>query len=124
MGRTLILGDEGGWCADTEAASNPSGGDLEDSSFSGHYRKRAMGIPLRHDMESQLERITAPTLISFGRHDALTSTRFGAPMVQKIRRSELLVFEGCAHAALYENVQEFNEKRLQFLVRHAAAGTA
>ena len=79
---------------------------------------------MRHDMESRLDRITAPTLISFGRHDALTSTRFAAPMVEKIRRSELLIFEGCAHAALYEHVQEFNEKTLQFLVRHAAVGTA
>jgi len=79
---------------------------------------------MRHDVESQLDRITAPTLISFGRHDALTSTRFAAPMAHKIRRSELVIFEGCAHAALYENVQEFNEKTLQFLVRHAADGTA
>ena len=79
---------------------------------------------MRHDIASQLDRITAPTLISFGRHDALTSTRFAAPMVEKVRRSELLIFEGCAHAALYEHVQEFNEKTLQFLVRHAAVGTA
>ncbi len=79
---------------------------------------------LRHDVESQLDRIAAPTLISFGRHDALTSTRFAPPMVQKIKRSELLIFEGCAHAALYENVQEFNEKTLQFLLRQAAVGTA
>jgi pimeloyl-ACP methyl ester carboxylesterase len=77
-----------------------------------------------HDVESQLDRITAPTLISFGRHDTLTSTRFAAPMVEKIRGSELLIFEGCAHAPLYENVQEFNDKTLQFLLRHAAVGTA
>jgi 3-oxoadipate enol-lactonase len=77
-----------------------------------------------HDVESVLDRITAPTLISFGRRDTLTSTRFAAPMVEKIRRAELLVFEGCAHAALYENVEEFNERTLQFLVRQAAAGTA
>ena len=79
---------------------------------------------IAHDVESQLDRIVAPTLISFGRHDALTSTRFAAPMVEKIRRSELLIFEACAHAALYENVQEFNDKTLQFLLRQAAVGTA
>jgi proline iminopeptidase len=77
-----------------------------------------------HDVESQLDRITAPTLISFGRHDTLTSTRFAAPMVEKLRSSELLIFEDCAHAPLYENVQEFNEKTLQFLLRQAAVGTA
>jgi pimeloyl-ACP methyl ester carboxylesterase len=77
-----------------------------------------------HDVESQLARITAPTLISFGRHDALTSTRFAGPMTAKIRNSELLIFEGCAHAPLYEDVQAFNEKTLQFLHRQTGVGTA
>jgi len=77
-----------------------------------------------HDVESQLARITAPTLISCGRHDTLTSTRFAAPMAERLRSSELLIFEDCAHAPLYENVQEFNEKTLQFLLRQAAAGNA
>jgi len=36
--------------------------------------------------------------------------------------SELLVFEGCAHAPTYEKVEEFNQKTLQFLQRQA--GTA
>jgi len=79
---------------------------------------------LLHDVESQLDRITAPTLISFGRHDAVTSTRFAAPMTARIRNAELLVFEDCAHAPLYENVDAFNQKTLQFLHRQAGAGTA
>jgi pimeloyl-ACP methyl ester carboxylesterase len=54
----------------------------------------------------------------------MTSIRFAAPMAETLRSSELLIFEGCAHAPLYENVQEFNEKTLQFLLRQAAAGTA
>ncbi len=74
---------------------------------------------LGHDAEAQLGRITAPTQITFGRHDQLTSTRFADRMKSKIRDSELLVFEGCAHAPIYENVAEFNEKTLQFLKRHA-----
>jgi hypothetical protein len=36
-----------------------------------------------------------------------------------IRNSEVLIFEGCAHAPIYENVTEFNDKSLQFLNRHA-----
>lgn len=79
---------------------------------------------LLHDVESQLDRITAPTLISFGRHDAVTSTRFAAPMTAKIKKSELLIFEGCSHAPLYEDVQAFNEKTLQFLHRQTGVGTA
>jgi pimeloyl-ACP methyl ester carboxylesterase len=41
-----------------------------------------------------------------------------------IRNSELLVFEGCAHAALYERVEEFNQRTLTFLRRHAGAVVA
>jgi hypothetical protein len=33
----------------------------------------------------------------------------------------VLIFEGCSHAALYENVEEFNQKTLAFLQRHAGA---
>jgi pimeloyl-ACP methyl ester carboxylesterase len=74
---------------------------------------------IAHDVEAQLGRITAPTQITFGRYDQLTSTRFADRMKRNIRDSELLVFEGCAHAPLYENVEEFNDKTLQFLKRHA-----
>jgi pimeloyl-ACP methyl ester carboxylesterase len=75
---------------------------------------------IAHDAEAQLNRITAPTLITFGRHDVATSTRF-TERLQTIRNSELLIFEGCAHAALYEKVEEFNAKTLDFLQRHARA---
>jgi len=75
---------------------------------------------IAHDVQSQLSRITAPTLITFGRQDILTSTRFADPIKSAIRNSELLVFEGCAHAALYEKVEEFNAKTLHFLKEHAA----
>ena len=74
---------------------------------------------ITHDVEAQLGRITAPTLITFGRHDVATSTRF-ADRMKTIRNSELYVFEGCAHAPLYENVEEFNDRTLQFLKRHSA----
>jgi hypothetical protein len=39
------------------------------------------------------------------------------------QRQELLIFDGCAHAPIYENVEEFNEKTLQFLKRHERAVT-
>jgi pimeloyl-ACP methyl ester carboxylesterase len=79
---------------------------------------------LAHDVEGHLGRITAPTLITFGRHDQLTSTRFANRLKSGIRDSELVIFEGCAHAPLYENVAEFNQKTLAFLQRHAGAAVA
>jgi len=74
---------------------------------------------IAHDVEAQLGRIKAPTLITFGRHDAATSTRFADVLKGNIRHSELVIFEGCAHAPIYEDVARFNEKTLHFLKRHA-----
>jgi pimeloyl-ACP methyl ester carboxylesterase len=33
--------------------------------------------------------------------------------------SELIVFDGCAHAAIYEDVEGFNERTLAFMQRHS-----
>ena len=79
---------------------------------------------LAHDVDAHLGRITAPTQITFGRRDQLTSTRFADRLKSGIRNSELLVFEGCAHAPLYENVAEFNQKTLAFLQRHSGVAVA
>jgi pimeloyl-ACP methyl ester carboxylesterase len=76
---------------------------------------------IAHDAEAQLSRITAPTLITFGQHDVATSTRFADGMKGKIRNSELVIFAGCAHAPIYENVADFNDKTLRFLKRHSGA---
>jgi 3-oxoadipate enol-lactonase len=78
---------------------------------------------ITHDAEAQLGRITAPTQITFGRYDLVTSTRFADRMNNGIRYSELLIFEGCAHAPIYEKVEEFNQKTLAFL-QHCAGSRA
>ena len=74
---------------------------------------------LTHDVEAQLGGITAPTQITFGRHDQVTSLRFADRMKSDIRGSELEIFEECAHAPIYESVEEFNQKTLAFLQRHS-----
>lgn len=71
-----------------------------------------------HDVASQLGKITAPTQITFGRHDLVTSTRFWDVMKSGIRNSEIVVFEDCSHAPIYESVGEFNERTLAFLKRN------
>ena len=76
---------------------------------------------ITHDCTAQLSRITAPTQITFGKRDAVTSTRFADQLTTQIRGSELLIFEGCAHAPIYEKVDEFNQKTLAFLQSHAVA---
>ena len=79
---------------------------------------------ISHDADEQLNRITAPTLLTFGRYDMATSTRFADRIKGKVRNSELFIFEKCAHAPLYENVAEFNAKTLSFLKRYAAVDAA
>ncbi len=74
---------------------------------------------ISHDVEAQLGRITAPTQITFGKHDLVTSTRFADVMKNNIRNSELQIFEDCSHAPIYENVTEFNARTLEFLLRQS-----
>jgi pimeloyl-ACP methyl ester carboxylesterase len=74
---------------------------------------------IAHDAEAQLSRITAPTQITFGRYDTVTSTRFADRLKSGIGNSELLVFENASHAPIYEIVEQFNRQTLSFLQRHA-----
>jgi pimeloyl-ACP methyl ester carboxylesterase len=77
------------------------------------------GAALSHDATAVLGRIQAPAQVTFGRHDAVCSTRFAAPLTGAIKDTELVVFEDCAHAPIYENVEEFNAKTMAFLTRHS-----
>jgi pimeloyl-ACP methyl ester carboxylesterase len=79
---------------------------------------RQSNAVIAHDAESQLEKIKAPTQITFGRHDMVTSTRFADALKQNIQQAELVIFDGCAHAPIYEKVDEFNQTTLEFLQRH------
>lgn len=85
---------------------------------------RQSNAVIAHDAEAQLARIKAPTQIAFGRYDMLTSTRFADRIKREIRDCEVIVFEGSAHAPLYEKVEEFNQKTLGFLQGHAGASAA
>ena len=80
---------------------------------------RQSGAVLAHDATTVIGSIQAPTLITYGRHDIVTSTRFADPLTQGIANTELIVFEDCAHAAIYENVEGFNRQTLDFLQRHS-----
>jgi len=73
---------------------------------------------LAHDVESRLRDINVPTQITIGEDDMI-SARFATPLNENIQGSELIVFEDCAHAPIYEKVEEFNQKTLEFLQRHS-----
>jgi 3-oxoadipate enol-lactonase len=80
---------------------------------------RQSGAVLGHDASAQLGRITAPTQVTFGRHDLVCSTRFADALTGGIAGAELVVCVDCAHAPIYENVQAFNARTLEFLQRHS-----
>jgi pimeloyl-ACP methyl ester carboxylesterase len=79
---------------------------------------RQSNAVLAHDVEAQLARISAPTQITFGRHDLLTA-HFADRIKGGIRGSELEIFEACSHAPIYEKVEEFNQKTIAFLQRQS-----
>ena len=79
---------------------------------------RQSGAVLGHDASAVLGAIEAPTLITFGEHDVVTSARFAGPRSEGIADSELVVFANCAHAPIYEITEEFNQRTLDFLNRH------
>ena len=80
---------------------------------------RQSAAVLAHDAHEVLGSIQAPTLVTFGRYDLVCSTRFAGPLTEAIPDTELIVFEDCSHAPIYENVEEFNGKTLAFLRQHS-----
>ena len=73
---------------------------------------------LAHDASQALGAIKARTLITFGAHDLVTSTRFAEPLTSGIADSELLVFDHLSHGGLHEDPDTFNRASLDFLLRH------
>ena len=73
---------------------------------------------LAHDAVNQLARIQAPTLVTFGQRDVATSTRFADTFKNAIPNCQVVVFDGCSHTPIYEDVGEFNGQSLAFLQAH------
>jgi pimeloyl-ACP methyl ester carboxylesterase len=79
---------------------------------------------LAHDATGVLADVAAPTLVTFGAHDLVTSTRFAAPLTEGIAGSELVVFDHLSHAALHEDPDAFNRATLDFLLRQPHTASA
>jgi 2,6-dioxo-6-phenylhexa-3-enoate hydrolase len=72
------------------------------------------------DRESELEKVTAPSLIVWGREDRFNPFDTGLRMISKMPNAELHIFTHCGHWAQYEKADMFNELVLQFLQRGSA----
>lgn len=72
---------------------------------------------IRHDALDTLTKVRAPTQITFGSADVITSTRFVEPFRDAIPHAEVEIFEDCSHAPFLEDVDSFNSRTLAFLTR-------
>jgi proline iminopeptidase len=81
---------------------------------------RQSSAVLNHDATPVLTEIVAPTLITLGRFDLLTSIRFARSMADAIKDTEMVVFDRSSHAPIYEQVEEFNQRSLAFLTEHGS----
>ena len=72
---------------------------------------------LAHDATASLRQIQAPTQVTFGAHDLVTSTRFAEHLTGGILNCELVVFDHLSHGALHEDPEIFNRATLDFLLR-------
>jgi hypothetical protein len=61
--------------------------------------------------------ITCDQLTEHPSHQ-VCSLRFSDALTGGIKGSELVIFETCAHAPIYQSTAEFNKKTLKFLNQH------
>ncbi|MBP3487430.1 MAG: alpha/beta hydrolase [Roseburia sp.] len=69
---------------------------------------------MEHDAYAKLERITCPTLIIGGDADKIVGQNSAHELADKIKNSELFIYEGLGHAA-YEEAGDFNDRVCGFL---------
>ncbi|HCU2977312.1 TPA: alpha/beta hydrolase, partial [Clostridioides difficile] len=69
---------------------------------------------IEHNAFSELNKITCPTLIIGGANDKIVGNNASFHLAEKIKKSEIFIYEGLGHAT-YEEAQDFNERVLEFL---------
>ena len=69
---------------------------------------------IHHDAYAELEKIKCPTLVIGGDDDKIVGVNAAAELADRIRNSELFIYEGLGHA-LYEEAKDFNSRVQSFL---------
>ncbi len=72
---------------------------------------------VRHNLEDQLDKIKAPTLLIWGKQDVVTPPFVGEKFRDLITGAELHFIDKCGHAPMMERPAEFNRILAQFLSR-------
>lgn len=68
--------------------------------------------------KSDLEKITAPTLIIWGRENPFGEVTEASAMHEAIKGSDLILYPECGHWPQHEHADEYNEASLKFLRAH------
>lgn len=67
-------------------------------------------------VDGKLGQIKQPTLIVWGKQDGLITVDNGERFKREIPNSELIVFDKCGHAPIFEKAADFNAAALKFLL--------
>lgn len=70
---------------------------------------------VRHNLGDHLHKITAPTLLIWGKEDQITPAFVGDKFHEMIPHSKLIFIEECGHAPMMEHPKLFNEYLETFL---------
>ena len=73
---------------------------------------------MRHNLEHELHKIDKPTLLIWGREDNITPAFVGEEFKEKIKGSELHIFEHCGHAPMMEKPEKFISVLESFLLKN------
>lgn len=84
--------------------------------LAGHYQ-----ADLDYDARGRLERVTVPTLITYGSLDAITLPAYNQAVLSQIPGAQVHVFEGAGHLPFSQMPEAFNAVTLAFLANHPRA---
>jgi len=71
---------------------------------------------LKLDLTAHLSKISVPTLVIFGKHDAVVPLSDGYLVHEQIPNSQLIVIDNCGHFPMYEATEAYLEALRGFLL--------
>jgi len=83
----------------------------------GYTIDRMLASLLRGEdmVDGKLGAIKAPTLVAWGKEDALVPLAAGKALAEDIHGAQLVVFDDCGHVPMVEKAAEFNAALVKFL---------
>ena len=72
---------------------------------------------LTKQLLKDLSKITAPTLIFWGRQDRIIPVKHATVAAAKLPNAKLIVFDQCGHMPMFEYPEGFNKDTLEFLAK-------